>query len=128
MFLVVAKEYRPELYEAYLCENGDVQPMIDWLYDIFPEPRRFTSRECLILHVSLIVGKYSHNETIANRYLEDCCKRIRDDSTTASHNQYYTKVVDASRDRIQSVRLGIDLVQLVARIEMLDRYQLGVQD
>lgn len=125
-FLVVAKNKRPELYRQYVSPSFSGTGMIDYLYEIIPETNRFESFECALVEGFLIAAKIGRRDN-GSEILARHNTISQDSAATEEKRGYSAQVLRIATNPERNIH-GIQLSDLVKKIEMLSRFQFEKED
>lgn len=127
-FLVITKNKCPAVYRHYVSPLENETKIIDYLYELMPEPLRYKSFECALIEGFLVAAKidwYERNET-SETYAKHQ-RNLADETVSPEAREYSIRVVNIANNP-NSRSFGLDLTTLVERIEMISRFQFEQAD
>ncbi len=128
VFLIITKSKRIEVYRHYVSPLENETKIIDYFYELMPEPLRYKSFECALIEGFLVAAKidrYERNDKSETHATHQ--RNLADETLTPEAREYSGKVVSIANDP-NSRGFGLDLKDLVERIEMISRFQFEQAD
>lgn len=120
-FLVVTKNFQPDLYQQYILEHSTESEMIEYLYEIIPETTRQDSFECALVEGFLIAAKKDKSREIESESLNRHKMIVEDEELTHQEMKYSEIVVDVVK-RPAGIGHDVNLKTLVERIDLLSQF------
>lgn len=127
VFLLFSREYFTEAYSNFIVKTNTPEKLISCLYTLISDEERIKSNECIWIEGMLIGAKRTHY----NDYLGDSVNVHKQTLENENSNEYeknYARRVIAISERTIEFGKMIDLKSLVARIEILNNFELDKEE
>lgn len=125
VFLVIAKHFKPDVYQRYVSSVGDESEVIDYLYQIVPEKNRNENFECALVEGFLIATKNNRfrkgDSTLLLRH-----KDILKDNELDYKDKQYSQTVVNVVNKPAGAGHDVDLKHVTDRIDWLSRFEFSI--
>jgi len=123
-FLIIAKEYHYDNYNAYINKADTPEKLINDLYGMIPQSELLDSHFCALVESFLIGAKHNDcNDAVGNSLKRH--ENIRKDETSSEEQKKYSNKVVKIAASFNGYRNNLSLDSLKQRIEMVESFQFS---
>lgn len=121
-FLVISKNFKPDVYQRYISDVSDESELIDYLYQIVPEKYRKDRSECALVEAFLIAAKNDHPRQTESTALLKHKNIVQNENLSYRDKQYSEMVLNVFNTPTRTGN-NVNLKLLTERIEWLSRFK-----
>ncbi|WP_429165114.1 KAP family P-loop NTPase fold protein [Aeromonas rivipollensis] len=123
-FLIITKEYNPDVYSRYIQKGISADEIIEYLYSIVPESIRHSDDafECALIEAFLLNAKENQTSGVTSAHIERHKKIINENPYTSQVRSYSDKVVRIYERPAHDYDVTVSIDRISSRISLLDNF------